>query len=246
MQSRGKARKIATMMFKSAEKDRAFVEKCLVFSCSLDSGAFTTAIPRGLLRKLRDRVVSLEQSKLDEPMQIDEAVVGSTCIAESSTHLTLRLYTTVDPILLRGLRVSVILECMPAILVERYVLKELGIDPEEMLTTKLSEGLFAPYLDVSSIPSIFSESGMKSISLDEGQDQHKILTEGGYSHTLTQSYDYDSDDWIETDEIARGDMLQDALEGMIERAGRVLDTEQKPNSEIWSMISSMSRELLSL
>ena len=67
--------------------------------------------------------------------------------------------------------------------VGRDLLKAQGIDPHEMLTTKLSEGLIPPELDVSGIPSIFSESGMKSMSFDLGQGQHIILTEGGYSHT---------------------------------------------------------------
>jgi hypothetical protein len=124
-------------MFKSAEEDRAFVGECLWFPCFLDSGAFTTAIPQKLVRKLRDRGVSLKENKLDEPMQIDQAVAGSTCIEESSTHLTLRLYTRVGPVSLRGLRVIVILKDMAAILVARDLLKALGIDPHEMLTTKL-------------------------------------------------------------------------------------------------------------
>jgi hypothetical protein len=68
------------------------------------------------LRKLRDLGVSLEENEHDEPMQIDQAVAGSTCIAESSTHLSLRLYTRVGPVILRGLRVLVILEDIPAIL----------------------------------------------------------------------------------------------------------------------------------
>jgi len=113
---------------------------------------------------------------------------------------------------------------MPAILVGNDLLKALGIDPHEMLTTKLSEGLIPPEPDVSGIPSIFSESGTKSMSLDQGQDQRTILTGGGYSHTLGQSSDHDSDDWIETDKNHQGDKLQDSLEGMIERAGSVLDT----------------------
>ena len=46
LQSRGKAREMAAMIFKSAEDDRASVEKCLWFPCSLDSGAFTTTIPQ--------------------------------------------------------------------------------------------------------------------------------------------------------------------------------------------------------
>jgi len=91
LQSRGKARDIAAMMFKSAEEDRASVEKCIWFPCSLDSGAFTTALLQELLIKSREREVSLEESKLNEPMQIDQAVAGSTCIAESCTHVTLRL-----------------------------------------------------------------------------------------------------------------------------------------------------------
>jgi len=118
---------------------------------------------------------------------------------------------------------------MPAILVGRYLLKALRIDPHDVLATKLSEGLIPPELDVSGISSIFSESGMKSMSFDQGQDQHTILTEGGYSHTLAQSSDHDSDNWIKTDKNPPGHMLEDALEGMIERAGRVLDTEQKAN-----------------
>ena len=91
------------------------------------------------MRKLRDHGVSLEENKLDKPRQIDQAVAASTCIAESCTHLTLRLHTTVGPVLLRGLRVLVILEDMPAILVRRDLVKALGIDPHEMLTTNLSE-----------------------------------------------------------------------------------------------------------
>ena len=151
---------------------------------------------------MRDHGVSLEENKLDKPRQIDQAVAASTCIAESCTHLTLRLHTTVGPVLLRGLRVLVILEDIPAILVGRDLLKALGIDPHEMLTTKLSEGLIPPELDVSGIPSIFSESGMKSMSFE---DEHTSLTEGGCSHTLAQPSDHDSDDWIETDKNPPGD-----------------------------------------
>ena len=80
---------------------------------------------------------SLEENKLDELMQIDQVVSGSTCIAESSTHLTLRLYTRLGPALLRGLRVLVILEDMPAILIEKDLLKALRIDPRDVLTIKL-------------------------------------------------------------------------------------------------------------
>jgi hypothetical protein len=39
--------------------------------------------------------------------------------------------------------------------------------------------------------------------------------------------DHDTDDWIETDENPPGEKLQDALEGMVERAASVLGTEQK-------------------
>jgi len=151
---------------------------------------------RNIFKNLRDRRVSLKEDKLDEPMQIDQAVAGSTCIAESPTHLTLRLHTGVHPVLLRGLRVLVILEDIPAILVGRDLHKALGIDPHEMLTTKLSERLIPPELDVSGFSSIFSESGMKSMTFDQRQDQHTVLTESGYSHTLAQSSDHDSDDWI--------------------------------------------------
>ena len=135
---------------------------------------------------------------------------------------------------------------MPAILVGRYLLKALRIDPHDVLATKLSEGLIPPELDVSGISSIFSESGMKSMSFDQGQDQHTILTEGGYSNTLAQSSDHDSDNWIKTDKNPPGHMLEDALEGMIERAGGVVDTEQKANPEIWSVSSSMSGEWFSI
>jgi hypothetical protein len=145
-------------MFKSAEEDRAFVEECLWFPCSLDSGALTCTIPQKLLRKLRDRGVSLEGNKLDETMQIDQAFAGSTCTAESSSHLTLRLHTRVGPVLFRGTRNR----------------SSLGRD---LLKT-------SPELDVSGIPSIFSESGMKSMSFGQGRDQHTIQTEGSYSHTL--------------------------------------------------------------
>jgi len=93
--------------------------------------------------------VSLEENKFDEPMQIDQAVTGSTCTAESCTHLTLRLYTRVGPILIRGVRVLVILEGMPAIFVARDLLKALRIYPHEILMTKLSEGLIPPKLDFS-------------------------------------------------------------------------------------------------
>jgi len=44
LQSRGKAREIAAIMLKSAGENRAFVEECFWFPCSVDSGAFTTAI----------------------------------------------------------------------------------------------------------------------------------------------------------------------------------------------------------
>ena len=50
LQSRGEARKMAAMMFESAEEDRAFVEESLWFRCSLDSGAFATAFSQKLLR----------------------------------------------------------------------------------------------------------------------------------------------------------------------------------------------------
>jgi hypothetical protein len=63
---------------------------------------------------------------------------------------------------------------------------------------------------------------------------------------LAQSSDHDSDDWIKTDKNPPGDQLQDALEGMIERAGGVVDTEQKANPEIWSVSSSMSGEWFSI
>ena len=81
-------------MFKSAKEEGAFVEECL---WSPDSGAFTTAILQKLLRKLRDRGSRWEKNKIDEPMQIDQAVAGITGIAESSSHLTLRVYTRLGP-----------------------------------------------------------------------------------------------------------------------------------------------------
>ena len=75
------------------------------------------------------------------------------------------------PVLLLGLRVSVILEDMAAIRVG---------------TGHFLEGHTPPELNVSVISSISSKSGMKSMSFDQGQDEHIILTEGGYSHTLRQ------------------------------------------------------------
>jgi hypothetical protein len=65
------------------------------------------------------------------------------------------------------------------------------------------------------------------MSFHQGQDQHTILLEGGYLHTLAQSSDHESDDWIERDKNAPREKLEDALEAMIEEAGRLLDTEQK-------------------
>ena len=116
---------------------------------------------------------------------------------------------------------------MPAILVGRNLLKAPGIDPQEMLTTNLSEGLIPPELDVSGTPNILSQSHMKSVSFDRGQDQHTILPKCCYSHTLAQSSDHDSYDWIETGKNPLGDKLQDALRGMIERAESVLDSDQE-------------------
>ena len=95
---------------------------------------------------------------------------------------------------------------------------------------ELLRGLIPPELDVSGIPRIFLESGIKSMSFDQRQDQHTIRTEGGYSHTLAQSSDHDSDDWIETDRNPPGDKLQDGLEVMIERARRVLDAGRAQKS----------------
>jgi len=165
------------MIFKFTEDDRAFVAQCLLFPCPLESGDFTTTVPQELVRKLRDRGISLKEKKLDEPMQIDQAVAASTCIAKSSTHLTLLLDTIVVPVLLRGLRAVMILEDMLAIIVGRDLLKALGIDPQQMLRPKLSEGLISPEFDVSGIPSIFSGSRMKSMSFDQGRNHHTILTE---------------------------------------------------------------------
>ena len=166
--------------------------------------------------------VSLEENKRDEPMQIDQSAGSSTCIAESSTHLALRLHTRVRPVLF----LAVILENMPASLVGIDLLRALGIDPHEMLTTKVSEGLISLELDVSGIPSISSKSGM-SVAFDQGPDLHTILTKGGYSRTLGKSSDNGSNDWIKTDRNPPGDELQDVLEGIIDRGGKVLDTEQK-------------------
>jgi len=64
---------------------------------------------------------------------------------------------------------------------------------------------------------------MKSMSFQQGQDRHIIQTTGGYSHILPQSSDRDSDG---TDKNPRGHKLQDVLEGMIDRGGRVLHTDQ--------------------
>ena len=88
-------------------------------------------------------------------MQTDQAVVGSTCLEESSTHLTLRPHTKVGPAFLGGVRVLVIFEYIPAILDGRDLLRAPGFDPHEKLRSKLSHRLTPPELDVSGIPSIF-------------------------------------------------------------------------------------------
>ena len=63
---------------------------------------------------------------------------------------------------------------------------------------------------------------------------------------MAQSFDYDSDDEIETDKNFPGDKLQNAVERMIERAGSVLDTEQKAKLRNLVYDSSMSGDWLSL
>ena len=143
------------------------LEECLWFPCSLDSGVFTTSIPQELLRKSRYRGVWLEENnRCRQTKLLLVALESQNLLFYSSNSASLfqsgSSITSWTPCFF-------ILEDIPTILVGRDLLKALGIEPYQLLRTKPSEGLIPPELDVSGIFSIFSESGMKSMSLYQGQ-----------------------------------------------------------------------------
>jgi len=121
-------------------KDLAFVDEKVWFPYILDSGAFTTVVPKSLLKKLKGARSGVVEATLEKDVEMKIAVKDVVTIAKSKIHITVQLTTRAGPVRIRSLRAVVAQDEMEDMLIGEDFLKCLGIDPHEILAAQLKEG----------------------------------------------------------------------------------------------------------
>jgi hypothetical protein len=121
-------------------KDLALFDDKVWFPYILDSGAFTTIVPKLLLKKLKEAGSEVVEATLEKNVEMKTAVKHVVTIVKSMIHITVQLTTRAVPLRIRSLRALVAQDEMEDMLIEEDLLKCLGIDPHEILAARLEEG----------------------------------------------------------------------------------------------------------
>jgi len=88
-------------------KDLALVDEKVWFPYILDSGAFTTVVPKSLLKKLKEAGSGVVEALLEKVVEMKMAVKDIVTIAKSMIHITAQLTTRAGPVRIRSLRALV-------------------------------------------------------------------------------------------------------------------------------------------
>jgi len=108
-------------------KDLALVDEKVWFPYILHSGAFTTVVPKSLLKKLKEAGSRVVEATLEKDVEMKMAVQDVVTIAKSMMHITVQLTTTAGPVRIRSLRALVARDEMEDMLIGEDLLKCLGI-----------------------------------------------------------------------------------------------------------------------
>ena len=111
----------------------ALVDEKVWFPYILDSGAFTTLVPKSLLKKLKEAWSGVVEATFEKDVEMKTAVKDVVIIAKSLIHITLRLTTRAGAVRIRSLRALFAQDEMEDMLIGEDLLKCLGIDPHEIL-----------------------------------------------------------------------------------------------------------------
>jgi hypothetical protein len=219
-------------------KDLALVEEKVWFPYILDSGAFTTVVPKSLLKKLKEAGSGVVEATLEKDVEMKMAVKDVVTIAKSMIHITVELTTRAGPVRIRSLSALVAQDEMEDMLIGEDLLKCLGIDPHEILAARLEEGTLEAEIDATKMADKSAQRQKLSMIVMSGTGIH--AGEDMKSADASQSPDLEGgDDCFQED----GDetLLDQAIAGMIQRASMYLDEGQldklrslvEKHREIW-------------
>jgi len=127
----------------------ALVDDKVWFPYILDSGAFTTVVPKSLLKRLKGNGSGVVETTLEKDVEMKTAVKDVVTIAKSMIHITVQLTTRAGPVRIRSLRALVAQDEMEDMLIGEDLLKCLGIDPHEILAARLEEGTLEAEIDAT-------------------------------------------------------------------------------------------------
>ena len=85
----------------------ALVDDKVWFPYILDSGAFTTVVPKSLLKRLKGNGSGVVETTLEKDVEMKTAVKDVVTIAKSMIHITVQLTTRAGPVRIRSLRALV-------------------------------------------------------------------------------------------------------------------------------------------
>jgi len=125
----------------------ALVDDKVWFPYILDSGAFTTVVPKSLLKKLKEAGSEVVEATLEKDVGMKKAVKDVVTIVKSMIHITVELTTRAGPVRIRSLRALAAQDEMEDMLIGEDLLKCLGIDPHEILAARLEEGTLEAEID---------------------------------------------------------------------------------------------------
>jgi len=128
-------------------KELALVDDKVWFPYILDSGTFTTVVPKLLLKKVKDAESELIEATLEKYVEMKTAVKDVVTIAKSMIHITVQLTTSAGRVGIRSLRALAAQDEMEDMLIGEDLLKCLGIDPHEILAARLEEGTLEAGID---------------------------------------------------------------------------------------------------
>ena len=130
-------------------KDLALVDEKVWIPYILNSGAFTTVVPKSLLKKLKEAGSGVVESTLEKDVEMKTAVKDVVTIAKSMIQITVQLTTRAVPVRIRSLRALVAQDEMEDMLIGEDGLKCPGIDTHEILAAQLEEGTLEAQIDAT-------------------------------------------------------------------------------------------------
>jgi len=205
------------------EKDLALVGEKVWFPYILDSGAFTTVVPNSVLKKLKEAGSGVVEAPLEKDVEMKTAVTDVVTIAKSMIHITAQLTTRAGPVRVKSLRALVAQDEMEDMLIGEDLLKCLGIDPHEILASRLEEGTLEADIDATKMAG--KSSQRQKLSMIGMSDKGSDAGEEMKSADASQSPDLEGgDDCFQED----GDetLLDQAIAGMVQRTSMYLAEEK--------------------